>query len=114
MPSSGATANVVRHCHDCQALHEGRGRGHPGFYMLRGPMPRAASNGGTIPRGGAHKSLTTNTLVGDEDLDYGRERSLESREYDAYYVIMYFIATKKQPEIITKKFQNSKPSEITR
>ena len=36
----------------------------PGVVLLRGQMPRATSNGGTVPRGGANKSLTTDTPVG--------------------------------------------------
>ena len=33
--------------------------------IAAGQMPRAASNGGTVPRGGANKSLTTDTPVGE-------------------------------------------------
>ena len=54
---------MQRYCDACQARHEGRGRGHPGG-IAAGQKRRAASNGGTVPRGGANKSLTTDTPVG--------------------------------------------------
>ena len=37
----------------------------PGVGIAAGQMPRAANNGGTVPRGGANKSLTTDTPVGE-------------------------------------------------
>ena len=45
--------------------------------LLREQIPRAASNGGTIPRGEANKSLTTDTPVGIKILttdESGRSR----------------------------------------
>ena len=57
--SESSTSNS--YCHACQARHEGAWSS--GVVFLRGQMPRAASNGGTVPRGGVNKSLTTDTPV---------------------------------------------------